>query len=68
MELDQPVAFRPDSLRIHDDVLADHRAGHLDETAAGVAARPGAVPPPAPTRSAPREALAARLRAGFGNG
>ncbi|GAA1109875.1 hypothetical protein GCM10009663_59330 [Kitasatospora arboriphila] len=65
-QLDQPVAFRPDSLRIHDDIIADYSAGHDEQTPADAAERPGAVPPPAPTRPAPQEPLAARLRAGFG--
>lgn len=67
-EIDRPVAFRPDSLRAHDGVLAERQAGYAQATAEGVESRPGAVPPPAPTRPAPREPLAARLRAGFGEG
>lgn len=57
--LERTVSFRPPWLASRDGVIADHTGGFLDETP--VAPRPGAVPPPAPTRPAPRESLRTRL-------
>lgn len=67
-ELARVVAFRPADSPIQDGVLAEHRAGVLEETAGEDSARPGAVPPPAPTRPAPHESISARLRARFEEG
>lgn len=66
--IDAKVAFRPAGFEVHDRVVAEHPAGHVEATAAGVPSRPGAVPPPEPTRPAPRESIAARLRAQIDEG
>jgi len=60
--VDRKVAFRPAGIEVHDRVIAEHSAGHVDHVV-DIPARPGAVPPPLPTGHVPRESLAARLRA-----
>jgi hypothetical protein len=62
-ELPPTVAFRPAGVPIPDQVFA-HSRGFVGDTAE-VPERPGAVPPPAPTRRAPTESISARLRARF---
>ena len=61
-ELDRTVAFRPADSPIADAVLAEHASGFVEETAGDSPPRPGAVPPPAPTRPAPRASFASRMR------
>jgi hypothetical protein len=67
-ELAGTVAYRPTGLPLEDQVIAEHRAGFVEETADDVGERPGAVPPPAPTRPVPRESLSARLHERFKQG
>jgi hypothetical protein len=55
VQLERTVAFRPAWLASKDRVLGEQRGGAVDEVA--VEARPGAVPPPAPSRPAPRTSL-----------
>ena len=57
-----PTAFRHPGAGIADAVVGEHRAGISEETAPD-GERPGAVPPPPPTRPAPTEPLSTRLRA-----
>ncbi len=66
--IDRKVPFRPAGFEIHDRVLAEHPAGFVEHLASDVPSRPGAVLPPAPTRPAPRESIAARLRARMDEG
>lgn len=55
------MSFRHVGVRISDALIGERRAGIAEDIADGEG-RPGAVPPPLPTRPAPREPLSARLR------
>lgn len=66
-QLAPAVAFRPVGVPIPDRVFT-HAAGFVDETVGDISRRPGAVPPPPPTRPAPTESISARLRARFEQG
>ena len=60
-QLAQTTAFRHPGVPITDNVIGERQAGFAEEIAADEA-RPGAVPPPVPTRPAPRQPLSVRLR------
>lgn len=55
------TAFRHESVPVADAVVDERRAGVAAEIAEAEP-RDGAVPPPRPTRPAPTESLAIRLR------
>jgi hypothetical protein len=58
----QTTAFRHPAVPITDEVIGERPAGFVEEIASDEI-RQGAIPPPPPSRPAPRESLSARLRA-----
>jgi hypothetical protein len=58
----QTTAFRHPSVPINDKLIGERPAGFVDEIADDEV-RQGAIPPPPPSRPAPREPLSVRLRA-----
>jgi hypothetical protein len=60
-QLAQTTAFRHPAVPITDDVIGERPAGFAEEIAEDEG-RPGAVPPPLPSRPAPRQPLSVRLR------
>lgn len=62
-EIAPTVSFRPKSLDLRDQVIGEHKPGHVEHTIPKTRGKAPALLPPAPQGPAPKTSLSSRLQA-----